>query len=98
MGGIRKSLRLSGGPDPEGGAGYIPNLTSHETGLAKWTADDIAEFLKTGFTPDFDSAGGSMAAVIKNMAHLGDADRMAIAIYLKSLQPLASNKPAKKAP
>ncbi len=98
MGGIRTSLRLSGGPDPEGGAGYIPNLTSHDSGLAKWTAEDIAEFLKSGFTPDFDSAGGSMASVIKNMGYLGDADRMGIATYLKSLPPLASNKPAKKAP
>jgi mono/diheme cytochrome c family protein len=98
MGGIRTPLRLSGGPDPEGGAGYIPNLTSHPSGLAKWTGEDIAEFLKTGFTPNFDSAGGSMASVIKNMGHLEDADRMAIATYLKSLPPLPSNKPAKKTP
>jgi mono/diheme cytochrome c family protein len=95
LGGIKTALRLSGGPDPEGGAGMIPNLTSHGSGLGKWTTEDIAEFLKTGFTPDFDSAGGSMASVIKNMARLSDEDRMAIATYLKSLPPLPGNKPAK---
>lgn len=95
LGGIKSAQRFSGGPDPEGGSGMIPNLTSHANGLAKWSVEDIAEFLKTGFTPDFDSAGGSMASVIKNLSHLDDADRMAMAVYLKSLPPLAGSKPKK---
>ena len=46
---------------------------------------EIAELLKTGFTPSFDNVGGSMAAVVRNMAQLSDADRLAMAEYLKSL-------------
>jgi mono/diheme cytochrome c family protein len=87
-GGIVAQRRFAGGPSPEGGAGRVPNLTPHADGLGRWSLEDIEEFLKTGFTPDFDSAGGSMAEVIKNMAHLEDQDRKAMAIYLKDLPPL----------
>ena len=66
----------------------MPNLTQHQDGLGRWSVEDIEEFLKTGFTPDFDSAGGSMAEVIKNMAHLRAEDRQAWAVYLKSVKPL----------
>ena len=73
---------------PDGGSGRVPNLTPHQDGLGSWSLEDIEEFLKTGFTPSFDSAGGSMAEVIKNMGHLSGEDRKAIALYLKSLKPL----------
>ena len=36
-------------------------------------------------TPEFDSAGGSMTSVVRNMAHLTPEDRGAIAAYLKAL-------------
>ncbi|MCA1775302.1 MAG: cytochrome C, partial [Loktanella sp.] len=42
--------------------------------------------LASGFTPEFDSAGGEMAAVIRNStSQLKDADRQAIAAYLKAI-------------
>ena len=50
-----------------------------------WAAGDIAYYLETGFTPDFDSAGGEMVEVIKNMAKLSPEDRAAIAAYVKAL-------------
>ena len=87
-GGIVAKRRFAGGPSPDGGAGRVSNLTSHADGLGRWSLEDIEEFLKTGFTPDFDSAGGSMAEVIKNMGHLDDDDRKAMALYLKDLPPL----------
>ena len=87
-GGIIESRRFAGGPSPEGGAGRVPNITPHAEGLGRWSVEDIEEFLKTGFTPDFDSAGGSMAEVIKNTTQLSDDDRKAIATYLKALPPL----------
>ncbi len=95
FGAIIGEKRYAGGPDPEGKGGFVPNVTPHETGLASWSAADIAELLKTGFTPDFDSVGGSMAAVVKNTARLTDADRDAMAAYLKSLPPIASERPKK---
>ena len=79
-----KATRFAGGPDPEG-KGWVPNITQTEDGLGKWSKAEIAELLKTGFTPSFDNVGGSMAAVVRNMAQLSDADRLAMAEYLKSL-------------
>lgn len=96
LGGIPADARFAGGPDPHG-KGWNPNLTPHESGLAKWSAKDIVELLTNGFTPDYDSVGSTMASVVKNMAQLPDSDRAAIAEYLKSLPPRPSPpKPAKK--
>lgn len=96
LGGIPSGARFAGGPDPHG-KGWNPNLTPHESGLAKWSAKDIAELLGTGFTPDYDSVGAGMASVVKNMAELPAEDRAAMAEYLKSLPPRPSPpKPEKK--
>jgi mono/diheme cytochrome c family protein len=84
LGAIVQATRFAGGPDPEG-RGWAPSITQHESALGKWSQGDIAELLKSGFTPDYDSVGGTMAAVVKNTAQLSDADRMAMAEYLKSL-------------
>ena len=45
----------------------------------------IASYLDTGFTPDFDTAGGSMVAVVKSMSNLTGEDRAAIAAYVKAV-------------
>src|SRR3984893_13876162 len=85
LGGIIAAQRFAGGPDP-GGEGWVPNIT--QKGLADWSERDIAYFLKTGEMPEGDSAGGSMARVIKNTSQLSAEDRAAIAEYLKSLPPV----------
>lgn len=84
FGGLDRSRWLAGGPSPEG-EGKVPNITPHEQGLADWSAKDIERFLRSGFTPDYDMVGGSMVEVQENLARLGDADRAAIAAYLKSI-------------
>ncbi len=84
LGGPIMSLYLAGAPSLEG-EGYIPNITPHEDGLAGWTETEIANYLNTGFTPDFDSVGGLMVEVVENTALLSDEDRRAIAAYLKSI-------------
>ncbi|WP_460448639.1 c-type cytochrome [Alsobacter sp. SYSU BS001988] len=88
-GAIVADKRFSGGPDPEG-KGFTPNLTQDKAGLASWSKSDIVELLKTGFTPEYDAVGGSMAPVIRNTSQLTDADRAAMAEYLKSLPPVPS--------
>lgn len=95
-GNIPADRRFAGGPDPEGQGGFIPNITPDESGLKAWSKADIAELLKTGFTPEYDSVGGSMAAVIRNTSQLTDADRAAMAEYLKSLPPRVSPPRPKK--
>jgi len=59
-------------------------------GIGKWSVEEIAESLESGFLPDGDSFGSLMADVVeKGTARLSDADRHAIAAYIKSLPPLA---------
>ena len=72
---------LAGGPNPSGD-GRIPDIRPSEL---RWNANDIAAYLETGFTPDFDSAGGEMTDVIKNMARLPEGHTDAIAAYLTQL-------------
>ncbi len=84
IGGLNYDRWLAGGPSPEG-TGKIPNITSGETGINSWAKADIEAYLKTGFTPDFDTAGGSMVDVIDNTSHLSDSDIKAIAKYLKAI-------------
>jgi mono/diheme cytochrome c family protein len=74
-----------------------PDLTSNtRIGLGDWSVDDIAEFLGSGRNAHA-AAGGAMAEVISYSTSLmSDADRRAIAVYLKS-QP-ASPSVASSAP
>lgn len=83
LGGLQLDAWLGGAPNPSG-KGRIPNITSAKL---DWSEADIAEYLKSGFTPDYDSAGGEMADVIDNTSHLSDAERAAIAAYLKVVPP-----------
>jgi len=86
LGGLRRDQWLSGAPNPSG-EGRIPNITP---GALQWSEGQIAAYLKSGFTPDFDTAGGEMAEVIRNTARLTDADRAAIASYLKAVPAVVS--------
>jgi mono/diheme cytochrome c family protein len=96
LGGMDQSKWLAGAPDPEG-KDRIPNLTPDpETGLGKWSEKDIAYALESGITPSGDSMGGTMRKVQENMAKLTKEDREAIAVYLKSVPPVASPKKEKE--
>ncbi|WP_425038861.1 c-type cytochrome [Primorskyibacter sp. S187A] len=81
LGGLDRAAWMSGAPNPSG-RGEIPALTPDKL---DWSAVDIAYYLETGFTPEFDSAGGSMAKVVSNTAKLSAEDRAAIAAYIKAL-------------
>lgn len=81
LGGLDTARWLGGAPNPSG-RGTIPNITP---GRLTWSQADIAGYLKTGFTPEFDSAGGHMAEVVRNLSHLPDEDLAAIAAYLKAV-------------
>ena len=84
LGGLETDRWMGGAPNPSG-EGRIPNITP---AALDWSEDEIAAYLQTGFTPEFDSAGGSMAAVIRNTSQLTDDDRAAIAAYLVALPPV----------
>jgi mono/diheme cytochrome c family protein len=87
FGGLRRDRWLAGAPNPEG-EGRVPNITPGGKNISAWSAADIAYYLESGFTPEFDTVGGSMVAVQENMSMLSDEDRAAIAAYLKALPAL----------
>lgn len=78
---------LAGGPSPDGD-GRVPNITPSPDGIGEWSASDIAYLMESGFTPDFDSVGGEMGAVVTNWAQVPAADREAVAAYLKAIPAL----------
>jgi mono/diheme cytochrome c family protein len=88
LGGLRGGAWLGGAPNPSG-QGRIPNITP---GALDWSEREIVEYLTSGFTPEFDSVGGHMAHVVQNMARLPEADRAAIAAYLKAVPPVAGTE------
>lgn len=90
-GGLEYSRWLAGARAAEGD-GKVPNITGGEGGISSWSAKDIAYYLESGFTPEFDSVGGAMVEVQENMAKLPAADRDAIAAYLKAVPERASSK------
>jgi hypothetical protein len=70
----------------------VPSLT--QANLDIWSVKDIETLLTTGETPDGDTIGAPMSEVVKHTAALADADRHAIALYIKSLQPRPGEKKA----
>lgn len=81
LGGLDLAKWLAGAPNPSG-EGNVPGITPSQL---RWSANDIAFYLETGFTPDFDSVGGHMSAVVDKMSKLPAEDRQAIANYLVGL-------------
>lgn len=76
------------------GLGYFygPNLTpDDETGLGRWTIEDIVAALRTGARPD----GRMLAPVMPWMGYaaLTDDDAVAIAAYLKSMPAIRNAAP-----
>ena len=90
LGGPDNGRYLAGNPvGAEGKA--TPNITPHATGIADWSAVDIAFALESGLTPDYDSFGGGMGEVVKEATgKLTKEDREAIAEFLLSLPPVES--------
>jgi mono/diheme cytochrome c family protein len=67
---------------------FAANLTSaRPDGLGEWTAGEIAQYLKTGVTDRATAVGPMQEVVAKSTSRMSDADRAAIATYLKSLAP-----------
>ena len=67
---------------------HAPDLRGDtDIGLGRWSENDIAAFLKTGHGANV-AAFGSMTQVVENSSqYMTDADRLAIAHFLKSLPP-----------
>lgn len=87
----RSELYLAG--TRSGPAGKtVPNITpERETGIGRWSEDELVRYLRSGATPEGDYAGGLMAEVIDNgLRYLSDADLGAIAQYVLSGPPIVN--------
>jgi len=84
LGGLDRDRWMGGAANPSG-SGTIPNITPAHL---DWSEADIVAYFTSGFTPEYDTAGGSMADVVQNLAQLPEADRAALAAYLKRLAPV----------
>ena len=69
---------------------WVPNISSKR--LGEWTESDFSYLLETGMTPDGDAVGSRMDTVVRNIAQISAEDRIAMAVYLKSL-PIVEGSP-----
>ncbi|MBV8492377.1 MAG: cytochrome c [Alphaproteobacteria bacterium] len=85
FGAMEMSRFLAGNPHgPDGKP--VPNITPDpNSGIGNWSEEDIIGVLTDGHTPEFDFVGGAMAEVVKSTSRLTDADRRAIAVYLRAV-------------
>lgn len=77
---------------PGVGVFYPPNLTSDpETGLGKWSVQEIADAVRTGVRPD----GRALFPIMPfpSYAALTDEDAIALATYLKTVPPVKHKAP-----
>ncbi len=91
LGALLNEQELAGNPNgPD--ESNIPNITTHkDDGIGKWSVSDIEYFLDIGMLPDGDFVGSKMSAVIDHStSKLTKDDRVAIATYLKSIEPKPS--------
>jgi mono/diheme cytochrome c family protein len=72
------------------------NLTQASSGLAAWTVDEIAAYLKSGHNARAGAFGPMSLVVANSTSHLSAADTRAMAVYLKSLPPAALPEPSKR--
>ncbi|WP_395540113.1 c-type cytochrome [Neotabrizicola sp. sgz301269] len=86
LGGLETTRWLAGAADPSDptGKGRVPNITPAKL---SWSEEEIVAYLTTGFTPEYDSVGGHMAHVVENYAKLPVEDAVAVAAYLKRVEP-----------
>jgi len=89
LGAIVTGQRFAGGPNPEG-EGWIPNIT--QAALKDWSVDDFVQLLEFGDKPSGKPILGAMVPVIRNTEQLPPEDRLAMAIYLKSLPAIEGPK------
>lgn len=89
LGAIVPGQRFAGGPNPEG-EGWIPNIT--QAALKDWSVEDLVQLLEFGDKPSGKPILGSMVPVIRNTEQLPPEDRLAMAVYLKSLAPIEGPK------
>ena len=89
LGGPRQSHYLAGSRRGPGG-GAVPNITPDlDTGIGKWSHQDLTNYLATGQRPDGRYTQGLMAEVLAtSVMSLTEKDRQSLATYLLAIPPV----------
>ena len=89
IGALKPKFMFSGTKE-NAGLDASPNITPDQaSGIGSWSVTDLDWFLKTGFLPDGDVTGSSMADIIEHStSHLTDEDRRAMVLFLRALRPI----------
>lgn len=76
---------------------FAPDITNNgQSGLGKWSEEDLIQYLKTGVNAHSIASGPMAEAVENSTSKMTDADLKAVAVYLKSLGPdTGASQPAK---
>ena len=97
IGGMDMTMDYAGtDKNPEGIT--VPNITpERETGIGKWTKDDLDMLLKIGMLPNADFVGGVMAESISHStSKMTPGDRGAVIEYLGEIRPIVNSVRRKK--
>jgi mono/diheme cytochrome c family protein len=87
----RAAVPLTGGVqvgEVEGGMNRIwsaPNLTSADSGQAKWSVEELQKYLKTGSSRRAGAFGPMNEVIGNSLRYLTDADAAALATYIKGV-------------
>lgn len=91
LGAEKTGLSYLAGGEAEGW--HAPALNRLAQGERPWSAEELVQYLRTGYASQHGVAAGPMAPVIHGLAQLPPSDVEAIATYLLSLSP-APDTPA----
>ncbi len=96
LGGMKDDMLFAGTNEGTEG-GTVPNITPEpETGIGKWSTDDVLFLLQIGLTPEGDVVGAQMGEVVEGTGKLTPEDRSAIAEFLRALAPIRNRIEKKK--
>lgn len=97
LGATRANAALTGGVIPVLDW-YAPPLTNNmETGMGRWSAQDIATLLKTGVAAHSSASGPMAEVVVGSTQYLTDDDALAIGTFIKSLPATPASTPRQTA-
>jgi mono/diheme cytochrome c family protein len=98
LGATSELMDLSGGLIPMQNW-YAPSLASPtEAGVAAWPLDDIVQLLQTGTSPRGVVLGPMAEVVLHSTQHLEPSDLRAMAVFLKSVPPTATDVDPREVP
>jgi mono/diheme cytochrome c family protein len=90
LGGPELDQLYAGAPNLEAGGRFATNITPSKDGIGDWSAQDIADLLKSGTDKCFNEPTG-MAAVLASTSKLSDEDVAALGDYIHALPPRPGN-------